>query len=121
MQRIAEIPRGEIRRGQSVARPVDTVRDRRRDRGAVLRDEVAPDGHERFVEVGSLIRRRRTEVGCHVGMVPGADNRVLVLVGYTVVVCEGFGEPVGRTDEGCFCIDILGGVSVLSRFTELNR
>lgn len=38
---------------------------------------------------------------------PGADDGVLVLVSYTVFVREGFGEPVGRADEGCFCVDIL--------------
>lgn len=38
---------------------------------------------------------------------PGADDGVLIFICYTVFVCEGFGEPVGRTDEGCFCIDIL--------------
>ena len=32
----------------------------------------------------------------------------MVFVGDAVVICEGFGEPVGGTDEGCFCVDVLG-------------
>ena len=38
---------------------------------------------------------------------PGADDGVLVLVCYAVVICKGFGEPVGRADEGCFCVEVL--------------
>ena len=72
-----------------------------------MRDEVAPDGHEGFVEIGPLVGRRRTKVRCHIGTVRGADDGVLVFVSYTVVVREGFGEPVGRADKSCFCVDVL--------------
>lgn len=82
-----------------------------------MRDEVAPDGHEGFVEVGALVGRWRTKVGCYVGSMPGADDGVLVFVSDAVVVCEGFGEPVGRADEGRFCVDILERTSALSHFT----
>ena len=102
------IPRREISRGQSiVAGSIDAVGCRGGDRGVVLRDEVAPDCHEGFVEVGPLVRRRGTEVGCQVRAVPGADDGVLIFVGYAVFICEGFGEPVGRADEGCFRVDVL--------------
>ena len=37
----------------------------------------------------------------------GAGDGVLVFVGYAVVVCEGFGEPVGGADEGGFGVDVL--------------
>ena len=40
---------------------------------------------------------------------PGADDRVLVLVCYAVVIRKGVGEPVGRADEGCFCVEVLEG------------
>ena len=72
-----------------------------------MRNEVAPDGHEGFVEVGPLIGQRRTKVGRRVGSVPGADDGVLVFVCYAVIVCECFGKPVGRADEGCFCVEVL--------------
>ena len=38
---------------------------------------------------------------------PGADDGVLVLVCYAVVIRKGFREPVGGADEGCFCVEVL--------------
>ena len=38
---------------------------------------------------------------------PGANDGVLVLVCYAVVIRKGFGEPVGRADEGRFCVEVL--------------
>ena len=106
--RVAEVPWRELRRGQSVgAGSVDPVGYRGGNGGIVLRDEVAPDGHEGFVEVRPLIGHRRPKVGCHVGSVPGADDGVLVFIRYTVVVREGFGEPVGRADKSRFCVQVL--------------
>ena len=70
-------------------------------------DEVTPDGHEGFVEVGRLVGGRRTKVRCYVGCVPGADDGILVLECYAIITCKGFGEPVGRADEGCFCVEVL--------------
>lgn len=37
----------------------------------------------------------------------GADDGVLVLVGFAGVAGECFGEPVGRADEGRFGVEVL--------------
>lgn len=35
------------------------------------------------------------------------DNGVLILIAYATLIGEGFGEPVGRADEGRFSVDVL--------------
>ena len=66
--------------------------------GVVLRDEIFPDGHESFVEVGPLVGRwsaeERRYVEVIVDAMPGADNRVLIFISYAMIVREGFGQPV---------------------------
>ena len=48
-------------------------------------------------------------------------RRSIGIVSHTVVVCEGFGEPIGRADEGRFCVDILERTSALSHFTKATH
>ena len=45
-----------------------------------------------------------------------ADDGVLIFIAYAAVVGEGFGEPVGGADDGCFCVDILGKFQVMLDF-----
>ena len=59
-----------------------------------MRDEIAPDSHESFVEVGPLVGQWRTKVRCYIDTVRGADDGVLIFVSYTVIVRERFGKPV---------------------------
>ena len=63
LQRIAQIPCRKIRCRQSIAYSIYTVRYNRRDGRVALRDEIAPDGHEGFIEVGPLVWGWRTEYG----------------------------------------------------------
>lgn len=63
LQRIAKIPCRKIRCSQSVACAVYPVCYLERDGRVVLGDEIAPDGHEGFIEVGSLVWGWRTEYG----------------------------------------------------------
>ena len=51
---------------------------------------------------------------------PGTDDGVLVFIRYTVVVREGFGEPVGGADKGCFCVEILEELLVLSKTAKAD-
>ena len=37
----------------------------------------------------------------------GSDDGILVFIGFAAFVREGFGEPVGRADEGGFGVDVL--------------
>ena len=115
LQRVTWTPCREIRSGKSVPSSAYTVGDGGGDGGVVLCDEIAPDGHEGFVEVGPLVWGWRTEVGGQIGCVPGADDGVLVFVSCVGVVgvCEGFREPICRADEGCLRVDVLGETSVL--------
>ena len=58
-------------------------------------------------EIRTLVLVRRAEDGVDVVAVLGADDGVLVFVSHAAVVGEGFGEPVGGTDEGGFSVYIL--------------
>ena len=107
LQRVAKIPCRKSRSSQSVARSVYTVRYQKGDGGVILRDEIAPDGHDSFVEVGPLVWEWRANDRCYIDSVRGANDRVLVFISYTVVICERFGEPVCRANESCFCVDVL--------------
>jgi len=85
-----------------------------RDRGIILGDEIAPDGHKRLFKIRSQVWCRRPTISTLITTVLGAGNRVLVFIAMSVVGCEGFGQPVGRADEGGFGVDVLSFVLALS-------
>ncbi len=78
--------------------------------GVVLRDEIAPDGHEGALEIGALVRFRGPEVARYVGAVLGTNDGVLVFPCFAAVIGEGFGDPVAGADEGGFGIDVVGAL-----------
>lgn len=65
--------------------------------------------HKSSHEVWGLIRHCWSEDSCNISIMFSTDDRVLVFIAYAAVVGEGFGEPVGRADEGCLSVDILIG------------
>lgn len=96
-----EVPRWPVRRWTSRRCRIRSVGDLEGYGWIAVSDEVAPDVHEGFVE-------SRTLIGCgwpykrgQFCAVFGADDGVLVFVGFVglVGVCEGVGEPVRWAHE----------------------